>query len=558
MPQKPPRIRGRLFSLLLLSVGAAGCSSFAAAGRPQKEHSPPPGSRPAASVMDKATEMFALGRDAALAGDFACASEHFQSALEEVQPPGGPPATDPQLLAFSVELYDSILRYEALAGPSEEAGNVDGKIGPELVEIPTAKPSDEAIVHARENVTTDTAGGTYDIPILVNEPVLRLLAAFQNKFSGVISRGLARSGRYMEMIHRIFEEEGIPKDLAQIALIESSFITHARSPMRAHGIWQFMPRTGRQYGLSSNAIVDERSDPEKSTRAAARHLSYLYELFKDWYLAMAAYNAGEGKILRALQRTNAKDFWELASSGAIRPQTENYVPAVIAATLIAHNPVHYGFEVEYEPPFEYEAVNLDRPVHLRHLSDGEEIRLEELQRLNPELRTAITPREPQGYELKVPVGSRERVLLAFAAAPTASFPVARRHVVRKGETLSRIARRYRVSVTALASANSLSKRSRLARGRVLVVPGRSLVHVASVKKPKRSRSKETRIASSKTRRAAASKKAAASYRVRGGDTLYRIAVRHGTTVARILAVNSLSAGKTIRPGDRLKIPARSR
>ena len=557
MLQKPAWVRGRLFSLLLLSVAAAGCSILAGTRKPQKDPLPRAASIPVAFIMEEASARFALGRAAALAGDFPCAYEHFQSALEEVRPEGAPSTTDPELLAFSFELYESILRYQALAGPSEEAGNVDGKVAPELDTLPSAAPSEEAIVFARESVTTDLPGVTYDIPIVINEPVLRLLAAFQDKFSDVISRGLARSGRYIAMIHRIFEEEGLPRDLAQIALIESSFITHARSPMRAHGIWQFMPGTGRQYGLSSNAIVDERSDPEKSTRAAARHLSYLYELFKDWHLAMAAYNAGEGKILRALQRTSARDFWDLAASGAIRPQTENYVPAVIAATLIAHNPVHYGFAVEYEPPLEYETVNLDRPIHLRHLCDGDGISLEELARLNPELRTAITPREPQGYELKVPLGSREQILLAFAAAPTATFPVARRHMVRKGETLSRIARRYRVSVTALASANSLSKRSRLARGRVLVIPGRSVVLVASAKKSKRSRSGEARIASGKTRRGPAPRKAT-SYRVRGGDTLYRIALKHGTTVARILAVNSLSGKKTIRPGDRLKIPARSR
>ena len=138
--------------------------------------------------------------------------------------------------------------------------------------------------------------------------------------------------------------------------------------MAAHGIWQFMPRTGRHYGLTANAVVDERSDPEKATRAAARYLSYLHELFDDWYLAMAAYNAGEGKILRAMQRTGARDFWELAATGAIRPQTQNYVPAVIAATLIARTRLHYGFEVEYEPPLAYETVRLDRPVHLKHLA----------------------------------------------------------------------------------------------------------------------------------------------------------------------------------------------
>jgi membrane-bound lytic murein transglycosylase D len=301
-------------------------------------------------------------------------------------------------------------------------------------------------------------------------------------------------------------------------------------------------------------VVDERSDPEKATRAAARYLSYLHELFDDWYLAMAAYNAGEGKILRAMQRTGARDFWELAATSAIRPQTQNYVPAVIAATLIARNPAHYGFEVEYEQPLEYETVLLDRPVHLKHLS-VEEAALEDLRRLNPELRTAITPRQPEGYELKVPVGLRSDVLMAFAGAPTATFPVARRHVVRRGETLARIARRYRVSVATLAATNGLSRRARVPKGKVLVIPGRARqeVRYASVSKGRNQRSKNA--VASRSRGRGAKRAVAAHYKVRTGDTLYRIALRHGTTVATLLAVNSLPSRAKIRPGDRLKIPS---
>jgi len=400
----------------------------------------------------------------------------------------------------------------------------------------------------------------YDVPIAINDAVLKVLAAFQSDLHGVINRGLGRSGKYMAMIHRVFEEEGIPKDLAHIALIESSFLPRATSRASAHGIWQFMPRTGRQYGLTANRVVDERSDPEKATRAAARYLGYLHQLFDDWYLAMAAYNAGEGKIMRAMQRTGARTFWELAASGAIKPETRNYVPAFIAATLIGRNPLHYGFDVEYEAPLEYETVLLDRPVHLKHLSLPE-ASIEDLKGLNPELQTAITPRQPEGYELKVPPGTRSSVLLAFAGAPTATFPVARRkHTVRKGETLARIAKKYRVSIASLASANSLSRKARLKRGRVLVIPGgqRASVQHASVKKGKKGKPEKTLVASrAKGKGKAASRRTSSRhYKVRTGDTLYRIALRHGTTVASILSINSLPSRTTIRPGDRLKIPSR--
>lgn len=507
--------------------------------------------------MVKASSLFELGKAAALTGDFDCAREYFRQSIEALRPAEGPAPADPELLAFSYQLYESALRYEALAGPAEEAGTSDGHVATELEQIADPSATAEAIVIAKEAVDS-ALEVKYDVPITINDSVLKVLAAFQSDLHGVISRGLGRSGRYMPMIHRVFEEEGIPKDLAQIALIESSFLPRAHSRASAHGIWQFMPRTGRQYGLTANSIVDERSDPEKATRAAARYLGYLHQLFDDWYLAMAAYNAGEGKIMRAMQRTGARDFWELAASGAIKPETRNYVPAFIAATLIARNPLHYGFEVEYAEPLDYETVLLDRPVHLKHLA-ASDASLDDLKMLNPELQTAITPRQPEGYELKVPPGARAEILLAFAGAPTATFPVAkRRHVVRRGETLARIAKKYRVSVASLASANSLSRKARVKKGRVLVIPGkqRETIQTASLKKGKKGRTEKVVVAAKSKAKAPARRTSSRHYKVRTGDTLYRIAVKHGTTVAGLLAINSLPSRTKIRPGDRLKIPSR--
>jgi hypothetical protein len=269
MTPKTLLLRGKDFVLLCLLGALFGCS----ANSTEPAVVAP---RPSAGyvAMTKASELFALGRDAALAGDFECAREFFRQSIAVLRPEDGPAPSDPELLAFSYQLYESALRYEALAGPAEEAGTSDGQMASELNEI--AQPgTTESIVHAQETIDSDTADLSYDIPITINDAVLKILAAFQNdeRIHGVISRGLSRSGRYLPMIHRIFGEEGIPRDLAQIALIESSFLPHARSPMSAHGIWQFMPRTGRQFGLTANSVVDERSDPEKATRAAARYLS---------------------------------------------------------------------------------------------------------------------------------------------------------------------------------------------------------------------------------------------------------------------------------------------
>jgi membrane-bound lytic murein transglycosylase D len=455
------------------------------------------------------------------------------------------------MLAFSFELYEGIQRYEALAGATEEAGTSHGQIAPELAEIESPVATEEAMRSARAAVASDAPAVESDVPVVINETVLRVIAAFQSPaLHDKIAAGLTRSGRYVTMIHRVFSEAGLPRDLAWIAFIESSFLPHARSPRAAHGIWQFMPRTGRGYGLKSNGVVDERSDPEKATRAAAKYLSYLHELFGDWYLAMAAYNAGEGKIMRALQRTGARDFWELATTSAIRRQTQNYVPAFLASLLISKNPSHYGFDVTPEEPMESEIVRLDRSVQLERVAAGAGLSLEDLQAHNPELRSTVTPAQPEGYELRVPAGKREAILLAYAGAPTVRPPAFRTHVARKGETLPRLARRYGVSLASLAAANSLFPRSKISRGQEIMIPEKAASAGSRRASPKKTA--PPRVA----RAAAASVPAAPAhknYKVRTGDTLYRIAIRHGTTVAEILAINSLG-GAGIRPGDRLRIP----
>ena len=311
---------------------------------------------------------------------------------------------------------------------------------------------------------TDSPTTRYDIPIVVNDSVLRILAVYQNQLHDVIGRGLARSGRFTPMIERIFAEEGIPKDLAQVAMVESSFIPRARSPKAACGIWQFIPSTGRDYGLTQNSIIDERNDPEKSTRAAARYLKFLHASFHDWYRD-GRLQRWRGKILRVLAKTGFTDFWQIAASGLIKPQTVNYVPAVIASTLIAKNPSHYGFEVDYEEALDYDLVHLDRPVTLRSLAAAESVDLEDLQKLNPELRTEVTPGGPGGYDIKIPVGTQVAVLTAFAAAPTARPPSYRRYTARRGDTIASVARKFKVPPAAVSSANGLPQNAPPRRAR---------------------------------------------------------------------------------------------
>ncbi len=551
IPSQAPA-KGKNCILAALSAAlllGAGCTSASVASRKARV-APPPSDPPA---IARAREEFSKGREAALAGDFQCAAEAFARALDSVRPAGADAPRDPATIDFSTELYEGILHYEAMAPPAEAVAQEMADRTPMLAPPMPPDATPDALMKARQAVSTDNGNVAYDIPIVVNDSVLKILAVYQNDLHDVIARGLARSGRFLPMIERVFQEEGLPKDLAQVAMVESSFIPRARSPKAACGIWQFIPETGRHYGLTSNGSVEERSDPEKATRAAARYLRFLHELFHDWYLAMAAYNAGEGKILRTMEKTGLTDFWQLAASGLLKPQTQNYVPAVIASTLIAKNPAHYGFEVEYEKPLSYEILLLDRPVSLRHLAVTNGATLEELQRLNPELRGEITPSGSEGYELKVPVGAREAVLVAFAQAPTARPPSFRRHVVKRGETLASIARRFRVPLAILASSNSLPQKGKLSRGRTVLIPRPEAVRVAS-KFSKSSKSHTVKQGKAMP----ALETAAKSYKVRGGDTLYRIALKHGTTVAQLLAFNSLPGPALIKPGDKLKIPAKAR
>ena len=541
MPSATSWLGWSVVSAAVIAGVSTGCASTRRAAPVDSATAPPELADPA---IASATQSFDLGRDAALNGSIECARMYFDAAIAAVQPAGEPPATGARL-AFSYELWEGIQRYEALSGATEEAGTSHGQVSPELEAIESPEATPEEISAAREEVAAAIGATSSDVPLVVNDPVLRIVAAFQSDaLHDKIAAGLGRSGRYIPMIQRVFAEEGLPQDLAWIAFIESSFLPHARSPRAAQGIWQFMPRTGRQYGLKFNGIVDERSDPEKATRAAAHYLTYLHELFNDWYLVMAAYNAGEGKILRAMDRTGARDFWQLANTTAIRRQTANYVPAFLASLLISKDPSHYGFDVTLEPAIEFESVTLDRSVDLRTVAKGMEISDEELQALNPELRSWVTPREPEGYALKIPTGSRETFLVAFAAAPTTVPPVFRTHKAKKGETLPRIAKRYGVPVTAIADANSLSPRSRVARGQEILIPQKVAVAKAA----------KTKKGAVKTAEAPAP--ASKSYRVKSGDTLYRIALRHGVTVAEILAINGLGGTPSLKAGDKIAIPAK--
>lgn len=322
----------------------------------------------------------------------------------------------------------------------------------------------------------------YDLPIVINEQVEYFINYFQSKMSKRFSLWMARSTRYIPMMKKILNEHGLPEDLIYLAMIESGFSSKAYSRAHAVGIWQFIRETGNRYGLKTTSWVDERKDPIKSTQAAAKHLSDLFNRFGSWYLAAAGYNAGEGKITRALALYNAQNFWEISADHChyVKDETKQYVPKMIAAALIAKEPQKYGFtNIAYQPPFSYEEVDLPGAVELKAVAAACGVDVETLVDLNPELKRWVTPPGVSSYSLRIPIGTKDRVMEQYAEL-TKPKPVITyaEHKVRKGERLAAIARRYGVQAGLIARTNRLNGHRSLNPGLVLLIPQKGF-HPAS-------------------------------------------------------------------------------
>ncbi len=335
-------------------------------------------------------------------------------------------------------------------------------------EVPDISDSTAEATRARLPSTEEL----FDYPVVVNRRVLAWIDAYLGRSRKAFERSLRRSGRYVGMARKIFAEEGVPQDLVFLAHVESGFRYNARSPKRALGLWQFMRGTARLYGLRCDSYVDERLDPEKSTRAAARYLKDLYGEFGDWYLALAAYNAGAGKVRRAIRRARTKDFWKIARTRYLRNETRNFVPAILAATILAKSPGAYGLPEETEPPLSYETVHVDTPTDLRIISRCIDVTVSELQRLNPALLILQTPPGKSGYEVHVPMGKGEQLLAQLSKIPPEKRLVYHRHKVRRGETLGLLARRYGTTVRAIQDANRMGRRTLIRIGQTLLIPSR--------------------------------------------------------------------------------------
>jgi membrane-bound lytic murein transglycosylase D len=382
---------------------------------------------------------------------------------------------------------------------------------------------------------------TYDLPVVLNNRVRQFIERFQGERRGVFAEGLVRSGRYLDLFKKILKEEGVPTDLAYMPQVESTYKVKAYSRAKAKGIWQFMSWTGKRYGLEINWWIDERSDPERSCRAAARYLKDLYAELGDWLLAMAAYNGGPGRVGKAVRAMRTTDFWTISSTSKyLRRETRNFVPAILAAIIIMKQPSEYGFDdVKPDSPLEYETVRIDSATDLRIAAELAGVSLEKLQEFNPALRQLVTPADYPDFELKLPKGTKAAFEAKYAALPQNKRLKYDEHVVRRGETLSLIAKRYGASVAAIQMANNIRNPHKLQPGQHLLVPlsmvaepSKSTVGVAAAKYPR-----GTRI----------------THQVRRGESLYIIALAYGTTVESLIQWNNLDPKAPIYPGDKLAV-----
>jgi membrane-bound lytic murein transglycosylase D len=316
----------------------------------------------------------------------------------------------------------------------------------------------------------------YDQNKTASKAVKENLGLFSTRIREKFSRWLSRSGKYLDLMKDILKKKDIPEDMVFLSLIESGFNPYAYSIARAAGPWQFIASTARRYGLEINWWKDERRDPVKSTEAAADYLKDLYGMFGSWNLAMAAYNAGEGKIIKALKRSNADDYWDLLATRHIREETKEYVPKFIAASLIANNPKDFGFDdIQYNQPMRYDEVEIDAPVDLEVAAECADTDLDTIKKLNPELRRWCTPPDVSRYVLRIPEGTKETFLKKLADIPDDERFTIERYKVKKGDTFGRIARKTGIPASVILALNSTEKVLPLRTGSKIYLPPKGML-----------------------------------------------------------------------------------
>ncbi len=547
-----PRTVVYLLTVVCLGAAVAGCddagrhpvavrpspiqaSSSVAASAPQSPSEPLPFRQgvanlpglltPPPSAVDVliayAQSQFEAGQQDYRAGHLTKARHDFDQAVDAMLESGLDLEKDPRLAPLFQRIVATVSS-EEFAAFREGDGFTEQKaeVAP-LDEIPESVAENETLdPKLTASAEGELSAVSHDMPLTVNEYVLAYLNFFQTpRGRAIVETGLRRAGRYRPMIQRVLAQEGLPQDLIYLAQAESAFQPVAVSHKQAVGLWQFVAGRAQQYGLQRSWWVDERQDPEKATRAAARHLRDLYGEFNDWYLAMAAYDSGPGNVQKAIERTGYADFWELYKRNVLPQETRNYVPIILALTLIGKDPQRYGVQVTPDPYVEPDRIKPGHPIDLRLVAETIDADVETLRSLNPQLLRMVTPAEPN-FELRLPAGTAHRFLTEIADIPPEKWVSWRRHRVEEGETLFEIARSYHVPPAAIAEANGLESRAELEPGQKLIIPAaaRSEMNLGKLTR----------------------------YRVRKGDTLGTIADQFSVSRAELVKWNHLRSEKVAR------------
>jgi len=469
---------------------------------------------PVADLIARVEKEYKAGQDNYRAGHLEAAKQNFDNAFNQLLGSGIDLQSDDRLEAELDRILDGVNSQE-LAALQQGDGFAEQKSEPAPIdEANELTPQVDQNVKAKAEAEIKSTRS--DLPLMMTDQVAGYINYFSNRGRGTIERALTRSGQYEDMIRRTLKEEGVPQDLIYLAQAESGFHPLAVSRAGARGMWQFMGSRAKGYGLTRSWWVDDRQDPEKATRAAAHHLKDLYNQFGDWYLAMAAYNSGPGTVQSAVKRTGYADFWELYRRNVLPKETRNYVPIIVAVTIMAKNPDQYGLtSVVKDKPIPYETVKINYPIDLRLVAECVDATTADLQELNPSLLRLTTPKDQQ-FDLHVPAGTTEAFQTAVASIPVDKRVWWRYHKVQAGDTLASVARTYHAAPKSIAEANDLEDGP-------LVPESRLIIPIAPGKQ-----SDTTTYARAITR-----------YKIRRGDTVESVAENFGVSPKMVRMWNRL-------------------
>src|SRR5579862_6086241 len=489
----------------------------------QAQAVPQPKTDPVADLIAAAEKQYQEADERFKAGDLEAAKRGFDHAVDQLlQSP--PEIRGDERVQHEVERVLEGVNRPELAAFQTDSPAPQRKAEPAPIDetneiTPPVDPNVKAQAEA------ELEGTHSELPLMLTDPVAAYINYFSNRGRDILEHGLVRGGRYREMIESTLSEEGVPQELIYLAQAESGFHPLALSRGGARGMWQFMSSRARGYGLQHSLWVEDRQDPEKATRAAAHHLKDLYNQFGDWYLAMAAYNSGPGTVQSAVKRTGYADFWQLYERNVLPKETRNYVPIILAMTIMAKNPEQYGLSgLQRESAVPYDTVMIDYAVDLRLVAECVNVPAETLQDLNPALLRLTTP-PGKSYELHLPQGTKQQYETAIAQIPEDMRVWWRYHQIAPGDTLASIAHTYHVTPRAIAQTNHFDDedspldREDLVAGNKLIIPV----------EPGRRLSDSTQ----------AYAKHLTVYKIRRGDTVEKVADNFGVSPAMVRRWNHL-------------------